>query len=89
MIATSLNSYNDTNIYPINNTNINLDKSQDKSQDKNINDSIKVDMPPPPISLISDYQNSGDFIAYKISQQLNNSPVISLQLNLSGYGIGG
>ncbi len=85
MIATSLNSYRDTNIYPINNANINLDKSQDK----NIDESIKVDMPPPPISLISDYQNSGDFIAYKISQQLNNSPVISLQLNLSGYGIGG
>lgn len=85
MIATSLNSYNDTNIYPINNTNINLDNSQDK----NTIESIKVDMPPPPISLISDYQNSGDFIAYKISQQLNNPPVISLQLNLSGYGIGG
>lgn len=85
MIATSLNSYNDTNIYPINNTNINLDNSQDK----NTIDSIKVDMPPPPISLISDYQNSGDFIAYKISQQLNNPAVISLQLNLSGYGIGG
>ncbi|MFY9221912.1 MAG: hypothetical protein WAQ98_04555 [Blastocatellia bacterium] len=85
MIATSLNSYNDTNIYPINNTNIDLDKNQNK----NTIESIKVDMPPPPISLISDYQNSGDFIAYKISQQLNNSPVISLQLNLSGYGIGG
>lgn len=85
MIAISLNSYNDISIYSINNENINLDKSQNK----NINESIKVDMPPPPISLISDYQNSGDFIAYKISQQLNNSPVISLQLNLSGYGIGG
>ncbi|MBK7995679.1 MAG: hypothetical protein IPK14_20565 [Blastocatellia bacterium] len=85
MIATNLNSYSGTNIYPINNANVNLDKSQDK----NINESIKVDMPSPPISLISDYQNSGNFIAYKISQQLNNSPVINLQLNLSGYGIGG
>ena len=87
MIATSLNTYNDTNVYSINNSSIKLDKSQESS--KNTSESIKVDIPPPPISLISDYQNSGNFIAYKISQQLNSQPVIGLQLNLSGYGIGG
>jgi hypothetical protein len=87
MIATNLKSYNDTSVYSINNASIKLDKSQEYS--KNTTENMKVDIPPPPISLISDYQNSGNFIAYKISQQLNSQPVISLQLNLSGYGIGG
>lgn len=41
---------------------------------------------------ISDYQNSGNYVALKISQKLNSPnerPSVSLQLSLSGYGIGG
>lgn len=92
MLVSSSNSFNNKFVDLVNNNpslkelknspspKADLGKTEDKT-----NASISA-------TFISDYQNSGNYIAFKISQKLNSPnerPSVSIQLNLSGYGIGG
>jgi hypothetical protein len=90
MISSSFNSYTSASFDAVNIQN--LQQTQNNQNIKNSSEQTDSKPTEPYVnaSFPSDF-NSGNFIAFKISQQLNsnNSPLTSLQLNLSGYGIGG